>query len=792
MLVGDFLQRAFRVYNNRLAFSSTIDRPPARIGRFQELRARYESPTKSECELPLVRQRPSRMVGRKDKQAAQQAIAVNPEDSGVGKFRRKLSHGLSFISNPLSQRKNTPGRQNSGSSVTTVVTTTSDVTPSRNTSGTRLSPIRDSSFFDQAPGSPATPTSSPGHHQTRENDDPEVTPKALPRSRTMSFIPRPSRSFSNASVEVDRTTPKPRSPPAFHLAPTGHARPTKIPSPPRSGGRPSSPRQYAHYQTPTEAKHIGAGMAFALAQTKGRDQSPSKNSVRSQTTPNLVKGSNTPQPGFMMPRKPGVPLKSARSQEMSLKENIPTGKRDSSYRRMSKIQEQTSAVLAQQKLLSINNNTASRRSLGPGALAQSKQTTATPLAAKRLSSNLSANTPLKVKQPHPNKQNIAPASTSLRNSNGATIVQPRLMGPVDPPTPPAFGTPSARPALPRASTDRDLRRRTFGAASVISGGRLSSRSMIGANKEVRLPRSSTFHSIPRPREAPPPVPPIPEEYSSPLAARNPTPGSRIPTPSVGLVGRSELPAKVSRLPVAKSEPCLLKNLQPATIKQEVFLSSFDTNIGDNASQNPSLSPDSDDAARWDRQLRALKLHLDLAMHQASGVSARRWSTNTIHYEGADLDEISQITDYMPPLWWAGRFQSRLDRWRTDAMQAELGARYKPDGLLGQCKLNEDKTAACYIFLQLRDLCGSGKAADSLWEFEHKYRQEHSLLEAMTSVGPAPTRSDLEVTTPKQSSFGKAVRKLTPRKASLVNLLKGKGWNKVDEPPKLPKAPPFGF
>jgi predicted nucleic acid-binding Zn ribbon protein len=30
------------------------------------------------------------------------------------------------------------------------------------------------------------------------------------------------------------------------------------------------------------------------------------------------------------------------------------------------------------------------------------------------------------------------------------------------------------------------------------------------------------------------------------------------------------------------------------------------------------------------------------------------------------------------------------------------------------------------------------------------------------------------------AFGRAMRKLTPRKTSLVNLMKGKGWNRSDE------------
>jgi len=34
--------------------------------------------------------------------------------------------------------------------------------------------------------------------------------------------------------------------------------------------------------------------------------------------------------------------------------------------------------------------------------------------------------------------------------------------------------------------------------------------------------------------------------------------------------------------------------------------------------------------------------------------------------------------------------------------------------LGECKLNQDKLAACYILGQLRDLCTSDQAADSLW------------------------------------------------------------------------------
>lgn len=42
----------------------------------------------------------------------------------------------------------------------------------------------------------------------------------------------------------------------------------------------------------------------------------------------------------------------------------------------------------------------------------------------------------------------------------------------------------------------------------------------------------------------------------------------------------------------------------------------------------------------------------------------------------------------------------------------------------------------------------------------------------------PRKNDDQET--QKGALGRAVRKLTPRKNSLVNLLKGKGWGKIDE------------
>ncbi|KAI4930871.1 uncharacterized protein J4E92_004704 [Alternaria infectoria] len=115
------------------------------------------------------------------------------------------------------------------------------------------------------------------------------------------------------------------------------------------------------------------------------------------------------------------------------------------------------------------------------------------------------------------------------------------------------------------------------------------------------------------------------------------------------------------------------------------------------------------------------------------------------------------------------------------MKAELDPGHQTPGLLGECKLNQDKLAACYILGQLRDLCTSDQAADSLWEFEYKYRREHKLLGNPADLPPMSFRKhDDNTTSAGAGAFGRAVRKLTPRKASLINLMKGKGWNKSDD------------
>ncbi|KAF2997617.1 hypothetical protein E8E13_004042 [Curvularia kusanoi] len=159
---------------------------------------------------------------------------------------------------------------------------------------------------------------------------------------------------------------------------------------------------------------------------------------------------------------------------------------------------------------------------------------------------------------------------------------------------------------------------------------------------------------------------------------------------------------------------------------------------------------------------------------------RHWSTFEQFYPG-NANNITgiQVRDYMPPLYWAGRFQSQFDQWRTEAMRAMLHPDVIPEeeGPLGECRLGDEKKATILIFMQLRDLCSSAQAANSLHEFEYKYRKDHKMLDTAFDLPPSLRKLENHAN---EGPVGRAVRKLTPRKASFVNLFKGKGWNRSDE------------
>lgn len=51
---------------------------------------------------------------------------------------------------------------------------------------------------------------------------------------------------------------------------------------------------------------------------------------------------------------------------------------------------------------------------------------------------------------------------------------------------------------------------------------------------------------------------------------------------------------------------------------------------------------------------------------------------------------------------------------------------------------------------------------------------------MMDISGAPFRKPDDMESHRQGPISRAVRKLTPRKSSLVNLLKGRGWNRSEE------------
>lgn len=279
-----------------------------------------------------------------------------------------------------------------------------------------------------------------------------------------------------------------------------------------------------------------------------------------------------------------------------------------------------------------------------------------------------------------------------------------------------------------------------------------------ANHQVRrLPRASTFHHFGGRAEAPPPVPPIPDRYRlpsfpnlvSPIVEQDPAterPNSlhRLPTtltewglpsrtPSSNIVstqmsrGDASIKSMCTSVSITISE--VSKANEASLTDQAKTLYRFeDEDAGRSIELNnvqlgspsmlssdttalPSLHAKADlNTARKSTSISLSdKLAGDLSQH-------RRWSISQRFYpSSANEDTCVQVKDYMPPLYWAGRFQSRFDRWRTEAMTAQLNPGLEPedDGPLGQCSIEDEKRAIVLIFMQLRDLCASAQAADSL-------------------------------------------------------------------------------
>lgn len=259
--------------------------------RFEQLRAFWQ-------QAQYLNDNSRNMAGSKDKgkAAAKQAPNTDEPNAGPSKLRRKISYGLSLISNPLGQRKVTRDRDPGGTEGE------AGASVHHNTEGKGGGSRR---LFSRTPASSSQPLlagpSSSKHASKGTATDPDVTPKPkpLPRSRTMSYIPRPPLSDLEPVTSNMPSTVPGRSDAPENSGVTS----TRIPSPtPQLGGRSRlvSARQHTSTQhTVQQEKHIAAGAAFAGSAGKAPVAGP----ARSYTTSNLRRSSIPVGPSFLTPRK---------------------------------------------------------------------------------------------------------------------------------------------------------------------------------------------------------------------------------------------------------------------------------------------------------------------------------------------------------------------------------------------------------------------------------------------------------------------------------------------------------
>ncbi|KAL5120665.1 hypothetical protein ACEQ8H_001414 [Pleosporales sp. CAS-2024a] len=721
--------------------------------RFEQIRAQWEA-------AQQVNEGWTDMVGRR---VTQQPPSGDAPPHSASKFRRTLSQGLAFISNPLSQRKTTPSRQ---PALTPALTPVLSVTsPTTNTTSHHEDALtlstRDPSASIDAIFVTTEKASSKQYETSNKRVDGHA---ALPRSRTTSFLPRPARSASNVSMDEQGTKIKfPRV--AVITDSKLHALPSKIPtpSPPLSEKRVSSPRQYLPRQTFQRECRVDMRHSFVGDSTG----SPSKFTSRSHTCQSLVKAATSPQLAQiqMKPDKTGCkkPTATPLVSKTPLQENIPTHNRG--RQGWSHVQEK-----GQRRESIVASLAVSDRStfVQESHLSRSEVSNqgAPLMTTKRFSSNHAPQqTPITAQREQSKQQLTGPRSRK-------PTIQPSAARLQSPPSPRTLVLNAARPGIPRSITENDMQRKTLGTPNGVGGIWRSSRVLAAANHEVRLPHSFTFHDFES--LGSPPVPAIPDRYRTPSLASF--------FQSISSYGTH----RFKMAPTTSSNGSIPERTTYDANVLEISMPIGTGNVEDTGLLHAVLSDSNymSTARPSSPRLECLPQMastLPLTMLETAGSYShdhRPWSISDQQYENnTDAQPYFQVRDYMPPQYWAGRFQSRIDHWRTDAMMAELDPDHTPEGLVGACKLNQDKLASCYILAQLRDVCLTEQAANSFWEFEFQYRKQNKLFGAEYPMQPPRKQNDYEEN---KGAFGRAVRRLTPRKSSFVNLLKGKGWGKGDE------------
>ena len=663
---------------------------------FEQIRARWEG-------AQLAEDATSEMVGRKEKQAPQQPVDGEPFANSGSKFRRKLSH---FISHPLSQRKSTPRchQMTLPSPALSQPTTTKQLTETYGCDAS-LSPDRDDSTSERSNGLSTTPTA------TVSSVYPDTTPKPLPRYRTLSYIPRPIRVESQLSAtDVEEPVKVDASTLMKNLTTRATASKIPTPSPPLSTRRRSSPRQYLLHYASQPAKHIVTAHPFAGI----HNTSPSKFTVRSHTTPNLVMGANSPPAASFMASgntRRNKAVTSSIVQKRVLQENVPINKRATETRTLRKDE------VYKRQSLATPTTMPKRMSLGPDAPLQTgsqPNPATTPTGRKRLSSLPAQPTPVTVKRIDPNEYIERYPAEPFHLANGNTVAQLRLMGPRNPPTPTPHIIDLQKPNLPCSGIEKDPQREKLETSNNLGSVWRSSRSSALKTHEVRrLPRASTFHNFGFRQECPVPVPPIPDQYMQPSLSNltqylRMSPVNPVKPRPVRITSDA---ASCESIPEETDEIGHGRSVYtPWSWGEREQYYCLDCSILTTSFTSPTVVP-STFISLANRQSAQTKRNTDYPVDNSD---TRSWPVSGYHcLENADIDPLSQVKDYMPPLYWAGRFQSRFDQWRTEAMRSEINPDHQMSGPLGEYKLNQEHLAVCCIFAQLRALCASNQAAESL-------------------------------------------------------------------------------
>ncbi|USP73980.1 uncharacterized protein yc1106_01254 [Curvularia clavata] len=752
--------------------------------RFEQIRAQWETAQPSE-------EGQAEMAGWRDKPTPQQPTSVESNGNGASKFRRKLSHSFSsLISNPLSQRKVTPGRDQLEAPLLAVTDSlATDASTATLVCDAPVLPAHKSVSLIDLVKTARGKAEKSNTHGPAKSVDAHATLKPLPRSCTLGFIPLPVKPMPNVyTADIDGVVkadlPAPMSQPEFESVPT------KIPSPSPEiyEHRCYSPRRYIHHHAVCSAskqdKHVAASYTFTRANNSSPRTAAAKNSqpLQSRATQNAVKGSNKLQTArFMAPRKPG-PRRSVAAQTSDkpvLQENIPMDKRVTSKR------SQTQERELKRESLSVAGTLYDRRSFGESTpVMQGKGTSfaTPPTASKRIISHNSQNTPVTVKRIQRGDQVVSQTPNRLTIKSGPV---PKLSMLDTSRTPILHGVEPSKQSLLRSCTQTDLLMKTSSKPNSLSDVSRPARAFGAVNPEVsKLPRSQTFHNFGSQLEDTPPVPPLPGNYKKSSIS--------------GITRQYHMMHDIPTKPChgrMRSDATLCRSIIEENSGQIAGHDSKTVLVEAESAPSRSDSPASSIVSSTVFPLTSNALHHPKLVTTSTSNGAIPSSEDPSGESPGDFREqampdvantaFSQVGDYMPPQYWAGRFQSRYDQWRTDAMNAELDIQ---SGLKTSCplsiyKLDQENLVVCHILAQLRDLCISDKAADSLWVFEHKYRKDNKLLSNLADRPTRPWYERESKTAPAEAetgALGRAIKKLTPRKSSLANLMKVTGWNKADE------------